>query len=101
MIYFCCDERRRETVRDDGRVNGIDFLEVEDRPDDPDDLRQRRLFVHMLHDVVPGVIGPGNIQITGGERIRTIRVTGLSLGAADSTPVSSPRSEERRVGKEC
>jgi hypothetical protein len=51
MIYFCCDERRREAVRDDGRLNGIDFLEVEDRPEDPDDLRQRRLFVHMLQDV--------------------------------------------------
>jgi hypothetical protein len=97
MIYFCCDERRREAVRDDGRLNGIDFLEVEDRPEDPDDLRQRRLFVHMLQDVAPGIIAPANIQITGGERIRTIHVTGLSLGAADSPPVSSPLATPANV----
>lgn len=90
MIYFCCDERRREAVRDDGRVNGIDFLDVEDRPEDPDDVRQRRLFVHMLQDVAPGTIGPDNIQISGGERIRTIHVTRVSVGGAGSPPVSSP-----------
>jgi hypothetical protein len=97
MIYFCCDERRREAVRDDGRLNGIDFLDVEDRPEDPDDMRQRRLFVHMLQDVAPGTIGLDNIRITGGERIRTIHVTRVSLGTADSPPLSSPLATPANV----
>jgi hypothetical protein len=97
MIYFCCDERRREAVRDDGRLNGIDFLDVEDRPEDPDDVRQRRLLVHMLRDVAAATIGLENIRITGGERIRTIRLTRVSLGSADSPPVSSPLSTPANV----
>ena len=32
MIYFCCDERRRNAVRAHATLNGIDFLEVVDDP---------------------------------------------------------------------
>ena len=42
MIYFCCDERRRNAVKNHGTLNGIDFLEVLDDPADPYDQRQRR-----------------------------------------------------------
>lgn len=90
MIYVCCDDRRRETVRDDGRLNGIDFLEVEDRPGDPAEVRQRRLVLHLLRDVEPGAIDVPNVRITGGERIRTIRVVAVWSGAVDSPPAASP-----------
>jgi Baseplate J-like protein len=90
VIYVCCDDRRREAVRDDGRLNGIDFLEVEDRPGDPDDVRQRRLVLHLLRDVEPGTIDVPNVRITGGERIRNIRVVAVWSGPVDSPPVSSP-----------
>jgi hypothetical protein len=90
VIYVCCDDRRREAVRDDGRLNGIDFLDVEDRPGDPDEVRQRRLVLHMLRDVEPGAIDVENVRITGGERIRTIRVVAVWSGAIDSPPTASP-----------
>ena len=36
-LYFCCDERRRDTVRGSA-LNGIDYLEVVDH-DAPDRCR--------------------------------------------------------------
>ena len=50
-LYFCCDERRRNAVRAHGTLNGIDFLEVDDEPNQPADQRQRTLRVHFLNGI--------------------------------------------------
>jgi hypothetical protein len=43
MIYFCCDEHRREAVGKHKPLNGIDFLEV--------DQNLRILYVHLIKPV--------------------------------------------------
>lgn len=48
MHYFCCDERRRNLVKDHDSLNGIDYLEVKDNKNDPNEQRQRTLSVHFL-----------------------------------------------------
>lgn len=84
MIYFCCDERRRAQVRDHGVVlgvdyNGIDFLEVEDSESQPIHQRQRTLFVHFLKKIAPPLTEQ-NVVITGGERIRNVKVVSATIG---------------------
>lgn len=36
-----------------------------DNPGDPDDVRQCRLLVYFIHDLLPGQLGPQNVQIFG------------------------------------
>jgi Baseplate J-like protein len=75
MIYFCCDERRRQLVRDPASgLNGIDFLEVLDTEAVNQVDRQRYLYVHFLKDLTPNQLDANNILIEGGERIRGIQV---------------------------
>src|SRR5262249_23311558 len=85
MIYFCCDELRRELVRDHGVVNdvdynGIDFLEVLDSEAPSQPERQRTLFVHFLKPLKP--LSKDNFVILGGERIPAITVESISIGTA-------------------
>jgi hypothetical protein len=68
----CADERRRHLVRADDRFNGLDWLEVS--------RDQRRLTVFFL-DKAPLDLVPGNFRLTGGRRVRDIRVTGITLCA--------------------
>ena len=72
--YACCDDRRRIEV-DASAFNGIDFLEVLDPGvAAPQEDRQRTLFVHFVKDPTPlGAIGPDNIVIEGGDRVRDVR----------------------------
>lgn len=83
MIYFCCDERRRAFVRDHGLVNGvdyngIDFLEVDtDAPTQSE--RQHKLRVHFLKPTSLNQIKVNNVIIEGGERIRGIIVTKVTV----------------------
>ena len=76
MIYFCCDERRREAVGKHPALMGIDFLEVESK--------QSKLRVHfvpaaegVVKSVVPGSITQDQVHITGGERITSIQVVSV------------------------
>ena len=90
MIYRCCDERRREWVRDHGVVNGvdyngIDFLEVLDHDATTQSDRQRKLFVHFIKPLT--ALTKDNILIVGGERIRGIRVLSVSIGAGSQANV--------------
>ena len=73
--YICCDERRRNAIAGLPGINGLDFLEVRDYPGDPLPDRQRTLFVHFINDPSGLVLGPANVRIEGGERIRDIRVS--------------------------
>jgi baseplate J-like protein len=82
MMYECCHRGRLEAVREDGRFNAVELLEVIDRDlplDDP--LRQHTLLVRCLLDV-EGLTGD-QVRIEGGERIRGVRV----LWAAPATPM--------------
>jgi hypothetical protein len=95
--YFCCDERRRNAVLAHPILNGIDFLEVSDNPEDSLEKRQRTLFVHFLKDLTPGVLKEENVRIEGGERIRNIKVTKVTFGAAGSPPLGSPPEIQAKV----
>jgi predicted phage baseplate assembly protein len=77
MIYSCCDQNRRNVLELQSVYNGIDYLEVIDNPTDSNDVRQRTLLVHFVHDLAPGQLGPANVRIDGGERIQNIRVTNV------------------------
>lgn len=91
MIYFCCDERRREAVRDHPTLNGIDYLEVLDHEAPEGSPRQRTLLVRLLKpEPMPTV---AQVVIEGGERIRPVRVEWV--GAADAVPEELTSGDER------
>lgn len=81
--YSCCDDRRRRNAVEgvDG-TNGIDFLEVEDDTSTPTtrQRRQRRLFVHFVNPLTAPWLGPANVRVEGGERIRDIRTVAVTTG---------------------
>jgi hypothetical protein len=72
VIYFCCDERRRNEIALRNDVNGIEFLEVLDTSAQAAEDRQRTLFVHFIHDPTGLGIVSQNVSIEGGERVRDI-----------------------------
>ena len=96
MKFFCCDDERRSAALKSPGVplNGIEFLEVLDRPDDPPELRQRALFVNFLKDLTPtgqpGALAENNVLIEGGERISDIRITKVTEGAVGPPPFDRP-----------
>jgi len=95
MTYFCCDERRRALVRDSKVVNGfdyngIDFLEVVDIDAAVEADRQRILNVHFVKKLAVALTA-GNVAITGGERITSIRVLSASI-ADDVLTIKVDRS---------
>jgi hypothetical protein len=87
MIYFCCDERRRNAVAKHDLLNGIDFLEVRDDPSLPVDERQRTLFVHFVKALAPDVLDENHVRIEGGERTRGVLVTDATVGTGDEANV--------------
>lgn len=78
--YACCTQDRREAVRASGLSNGIDFLEVVDGPGVAEADRQRVLQVHVINPPTPELlaIGPRNVVISGGVRVRDVRAVGVS-----------------------
>lgn len=73
MIYHCCDERRRRTVREHPVLNGIDYVEVLDLEAIPlGSPRQRTLLVRFVK-VAPAFTAE-NFEITGGERIADVEI---------------------------
>lgn len=80
MMYFCCDEKRRDAVRDARpvKLNGIDFLEVVSKS-------QKELEVHFIHSPSgpAGAISSlsaltiDNFAIEGGARISGIQVVSI------------------------
>ena len=70
MMYFCCDDPRRQAVREHATLNGIDYLEVLDDPSLPDAERQRKLLVHFVNTNQLGTLSEQHVRIEGGERIR-------------------------------
>lgn len=72
MIYFCCNEHRRDAVKAHDSLNGIDFLEV-----DPDQLH---LSVYFLKPLASDALTEKNVQIEGGDRIRNVAVVSTVIG---------------------
>ncbi len=81
MIYFCCQDRRRDAVAAQQSINGVDFLEVRDDPSLPQNQRQRTLLVNFINPLAPGSLTANNVQIEGGEHITNIKVTGALIGS--------------------
>jgi hypothetical protein len=82
MIYFCCDQLRRNAVAA-SMSNGIDFLEVLDHDTPPGGLPQQTLLVYFINQLGGLSLTPGNILITGGERITNIGVTNVQSDATN------------------
>ncbi len=85
MIYFCCDQLRRNQLAGSA-LNGIDYLEVLDHEIEVSDPanRQKKLILHFINDLAPNAIDIANIQIEGGERIRGIAAVGAAADATDA-----------------
>lgn len=81
MIYSCCDEHRRAAVDAHLTLNGIDRLEVLDLEAPLGSPRQQTLLVRLLKPVPVG-LGPDNVAIIGGERIRNIGVEWVGIASA-------------------
>lgn len=94
MIYYCCDKVRRNKVRETPGLNGIDFLEVVDNPEDPFEERQVVLNIHFINNINPGSLTAANVIIEGGVRFRDIKVVAIWFGSVDSPP-SSPPDDDR------
>src|SRR5437762_2919728 len=81
MIYFCCEEKRRNAVRNyqppatgptaGQDINGIDYLEVVDHEEPVLAERQRLLRIFFVKDLSSPLLEllqtatPANIRITG------------------------------------
>jgi len=81
VIYFCCDERRRQALRGHPTLNGIDFLEVVDDSAMPDADRQRALLLNFVNPLSANAINKNRLRIEGGERIRDIAIETTSIGS--------------------
>lgn len=86
MKYFCCDKLRRNLIKDTTTHNGIDFLEVLDSDAPTNAARQRTLLVHFINDLTI-TLAAGNFRIEGGERIRGITVTNVTVNLGGDAKV--------------
>ncbi|HSQ12647.1 MAG TPA: hypothetical protein VLM90_06500, partial [Candidatus Deferrimicrobium sp.] len=85
MIYFCCDQRRRNDLAGSA-FNGIDYLEVLDHEiaqSDPAN-RQKKLVVHFINDLAAGALDKPNILIEGGERVPGIFAINVAVDGQDA-----------------
>lgn len=80
MKYFCCDQRRREVVKLNGTLNGLEYLEVNDSGLPGDPTRQLTLFVKFLRPVP--ALSKDNIRIAGGERIKSVDIEWIAIANA-------------------
>lgn len=85
MIYFCCDQLRRNALVGSA-FNGIDYLEVLDHEIELSDPanRQKKLVLHFINDLAPNAFTNVNIRIEGGERTQhlvAVSVIGDAQGA--------------------
>jgi hypothetical protein len=87
MKYYCCDQRRREVVKLNGTLNGLEYLEVHDSGIPGDSTRQLTLFVKFLR-AVPAALGKDSFRIEGGERIKSVDIEWAVI--ANALPASEP-----------
>jgi hypothetical protein len=77
---ICTDEQRRQAVRQNPHLNGLDYVEIIDEEMVRD--RPVRLSLFFL-DQAPRDLRPENIRITGGTRIRDLKVLDLEMCGRD------------------
>ncbi|MFZ1547072.1 MAG: putative baseplate assembly protein [Candidatus Nitrotoga sp.] len=87
MKYYCCDQHRREVVKLNGTLNGLEYLEVHDSGIPGDPTRQLTLFLKFLR-AVPATLGKDNFRIEGGERIKSVDIEWVAI--ANALPASEP-----------
>lgn len=73
MIYFCCDQRRREAVRGSA-LNGIDFIEVIDKEAPVEADRQRFLHLYLVNDPGAFVYTEDNLRLEGPNSVQIVNV---------------------------
>lgn len=78
--YFCCDSKRRNAVAAHATLNGIDYLEVFGKDAPFVSPHQQTLMVRFLKPVP--ALGPDNLLLSGGERIRDIEITWAVVASA-------------------
>ena len=88
MKYYCCDQRRREVVKRNGTLNGLEYLEVHDTGLPGDLTRQLTLFVKFLRPVP--ALSKDNFRIEGGERIKSVGIEWIAI--ANALPAGEPPS---------
>ncbi len=79
MKYFCCDQHRLEVVKQHGSLNGLEYVEVHDSGLPGDETRQRILIAKFIRALQPGMLTKDNLRITGGERIKTVKVDKVDI----------------------
>ncbi|MEM6398640.1 MAG: putative baseplate assembly protein [Cyanobacteria bacterium P01_D01_bin.116] len=72
MLYFCCNERRRQAIRQTN-INGIDYLEVLDTEFPEVNLRQRTLLIYCFQPL-PIDINKEQVKLEGGVRITPVQI---------------------------
>ncbi|MBN1569759.1 MAG: putative baseplate assembly protein [Acidobacteria bacterium] len=92
MKYFCCDDVRRQKLKDSQTLNGIDFIEVVDSPALPLERRQRTLLVSFLSGKSISSLKPEYLAIDGGTRIKTVGIAEAHTG--DNLPAGFLLPEE-------
>lgn len=70
--YFCPNETRKDLVRANGLLNGMDFLEVLDDEAPAGSLRQQTLFVRCFLPVT--TLNKNHVRIDGGVRVTPVNV---------------------------
>ena len=86
MRYYCCDERRREVVKLNGTLNGLEYIDVHDSGIPGDPARQLTLFLKFLRP--PPGLTENNFVIDGGERIERIDIEWIA--PATALPAGEP-----------
>jgi hypothetical protein len=71
MIYFCAEQNRRTRVLALPPLNGIDYLEIADAPD------QTELLLTFLRDPTPLALTSAQVVILGGESVSNINTISI------------------------
>lgn len=107
MNYYCCTDKRRSIVKEHETLNGIDFLEVKDNPNDPLPDRQTTLYIHFLKPLLDPLGSPPtpidikkeNILIKGGEKVKDIKVVDVAPVVFNTPPDGSEKILEIKVNQ--
>ncbi|TAH37111.1 MAG: putative baseplate assembly protein [Planctomycetota bacterium] len=91
-IYTCSSPQRGQHLRENERVNGIEYLEVLDR-DTPAGIPPQRTLVVRAYRALPETLTASGVRIAGG--VRTTSVAVEWAGRADRLPAAGPSDADR------
>ncbi len=93
--YRCKNDKRRQILRDSSlALNGIDYLEVLHGDAPEGTIPQRTLLVRMLKEAPKNLVA-GDVQISGGVRVTTIKVMWV-LRASEASSVTGLLTDEEK-----